>query len=209
MYHVINAHIDKILEQIPSGHVSGYDFLHSNRRNVADREYQRRFKVFWRLNAALLSDAFCDHYFGVLSRILMGEKRQWDITEITRQLYEVNTHNDRQSLQFSFATKLLHSADDRSPIYDSLVAAFFFFSEPDRDKPLEERIDAFATFHRFLAAEYRRVINQDLLADSIFKFRKHFRPETFTEEKIVDSLIWGFVALQKKGAMCKGEVLYC
>jgi hypothetical protein len=115
MYHLINAHIDNILKQIPMGHVSGYDYLHSNRHNLGSSDFQRRFKAFWALNAARLSEDFCNHYFDLLKEA-SAKKQGMGIGEILNILHREHTNGVRKSLQFSFASKLLHTVDDHAPI---------------------------------------------------------------------------------------------
>jgi hypothetical protein len=63
-------------------------------------------------------------------------------------------------------------------------------------------------FHGFLTQEYARVLNGGLLASAIQEFRLRLNPQHFTDEKIVDSLIWAFVALLRKGALPKGQIVY-
>jgi hypothetical protein len=47
-----------------------------------------------------------------------------------------------------------------------------------------------------------------LLAGSIKEFRLQLTPQHFTDEKIVDSLIWAFVKLLGKGALLKSQIVY-
>ena len=63
--------------------------------------------------------------------------------------------------------------------------------------------------YQFLVAEYRRVQNEGLLAPSITAFRERFDPAgTFTDTKIVDTLIWRFAAALAGGALGNGFVKY-
>lgn len=205
MYHVINGHIGIILEQIPRSHVTEYDYLQKHLKNLDDKEYQRRFKVFWRLNAARLSELFCDHYFNILKDV---SSKKTNITDVCKRLHEVKTHKNRQSLQFSFASKLIHMTDTSMPIYDSMIADFYFYAEPNRNKSLKDRIHDLATFHEFLTKEYNRIINNGLLRDAIRAFRDELKPQMFTGHKVIDSLIWAFVSFQKKD-VAKGKITYC
>jgi len=52
------------------------------------------------------------------------------------------------------------------------------------------------------------VLNGGLLATAIQEFRLKLNPQHFTDEKIVDSLIWAFVGLLRKGALPKGQIVY-
>jgi len=97
----------------------------------------------------------------------------------------------------------------RIPVYDSRVARFCFFEEPGRDLPLEERIRRLVAFHDFLIREYARILSVGLLAPAIRAFRQRLRPQHFSDEKIIDSLIWSFVNLLRNGALLDNRINYC
>ena len=206
MYHLINNNIHPILQKIQRDWVNEYDWLVSNLPDSDQPAYQRRYKVFWRLNAARLHDNFCNAYFQALHN---AKSNRPDLSKLTLDLHATPTHgNGRNSLQFSFASKLLHMVSPSMPIYDSLVAAFYFYQEPSRKLTPEQRVASLVGFHSFLCTEYQRILALDLLAPSITAFRDHFHPAHFTDEKIIDSLIWGYVSLSKDGAVADGRVRY-
>ena len=206
MYNLINNNIQLVLQKIEKEWVNEYDWLISNLHNCAQPAYQRRYKVFWRLNAARLHDNFCNAYFQALHN---AKSNRPDLSKLTLALHATPTHgNGRKSLQFSFASKLLHMVSPSMPIYDSLVAAFYFYQEPSRKLTPEQRVASLVGFHSFLCSEYQRILTNNLLAQSIAAFRKHFNPHHFTDEKIIDSLIWGYVSLSKGGAVAEGQVQY-
>jgi hypothetical protein len=97
--------------------------------------------------------------------------------------------------------------NQRIPIYDSRIAAFYFFATP-ANKTLQRRINRFVSFHSFLIGEYARVLQNNLLATAIQEFKRQLNPRRFTDEKIVDSLIWAFVGLLRKGALMNGQIVY-
>jgi hypothetical protein len=206
MYNLINNNIQIILQKIEKKWVNEYDWLISNLHNCGQPAYQRRYKVFWRLNAARLHENFCNAYFQALHN---AKSNPPDLSKLTLALHATPTHgNGRQSLQFSFASKLLHMVSPSVPIYDSLVAAFYFYEEPSRKLAPEQRVASLAGFHSFLCSEYERILTNNPLDPSISAFRKHFTPQHFTNEKIIDSLIWGYVSLSKAGAVADGQVQY-
>ena len=134
MYNVINAHVQAILDTIPETHITDYDWLIQNRHLCAEPEYQRNYRKYWGMNAARLSDAYYGEYFRELQAELVDAAT---LADLAQRLYQVPAHaNGRQSLQFSFATKLLHTVDNTTPIYDSLVASFYFFQQPAPQQPL-------------------------------------------------------------------------
>ncbi|SRR6266481_3967951 len=94
------------------------------------------------------------------------------------------------------------------PIYDSQVAAFYFFQFPSTNINVDKRIDRLEAFHNFLINEYARIIKDGLLKLAIQVFNKRFNQWHLTEEKIIDSLIWQYVNILDKGALPKKEIFY-
>ncbi len=204
MYCLINRHIDVILKAIPESYVTDYDWLIQNVRQVGTADYQAKYRRYWGMDAAHLSAGFREAYFNELRSALDNPT---DLGTLVARLHETPTYgNGRRSLQFSFATKLLHTTDRRTPIYDSFVAAFYFFEPLGPARPLEDRIRKLVSFHDFLSAEFARVLAGGLLAKSILAFRSRFMPQCFTDERIIDALIWAYVDLLKRGALGRGEI---
>lgn len=73
---------------------------------------------------------------------------------------------------------------------------------------MQQRINGLVDFHGFLAQEYARVLKGWLLVSAIQEFRLRLKPQRFTDEKIPDSLIWAFVALLRKRALPKRQIVY-
>jgi hypothetical protein len=211
MYDLINQYAQTVVGTIPREHVTDYEWLIQNVGQANTSGYQNRYRRFWAMNPARLSPAFYLAYFGAMSA---ATKQTPTLGALAPNLHAASTNSKgRQSLQFSFTTKLLHMTNQHLPIYDSQVAAFYFFQEPDIKNPkdpedLKRRIGVFTSFHDFLRQEYARVLQNNLLAPAIQEFRLRLNPKHFTDEKIVDSLIWAFVGLLRKGALQKGQIAY-
>jgi hypothetical protein len=57
--------------------------------------------------------------------------------------------------------------------------------------------------------EYKRVLDNNILSQAITKFRSHFDlPETYTDQKIIDTLLWKFTILLRGGAIMEGKIKY-
>ena len=157
------------------------------------------------MNAARLSAKFCDRYFDTM-RIAFSQPPS--LEALARELYEVPTRDSgEQSLQFSFLSKLVHMAHLHLPIYDSMVASFYHFIPPSRGG-VEKRIAAYMKFYEFLKMEYARILTNDNLAKSIEAFRHRFNPVEYSDEKVLDSLIWGCVGFLNDHALQEGKVVY-
>jgi len=196
MYELINLHVGAILAEIAKDrkHVPGYDRLCREIGDVNTEPYQKLYRHYWAMNRANLSDKYYKAYFKCLS-----DKKAWTLDTL---LNELCRESGDQSLQVSFATKLLHMIDHRLPIYDSRVAKFYCFKRPTTKS--EGCIKRFEEFYNDLKGKYKAILDKENLTTSIDAFRKQFNPTEFTDEKIIDSLIWGFVAfVDYKGGLPK------
>jgi hypothetical protein len=158
------------------------------------------------MNAAQLSPGFYSAYFRILEK---GMRETLDLKDVVQSLYESSARrNGARSIQFSFATKVVHMTNPHLPIYDSRVAKFYFFQAPTEQGYPQERAQKFLEFYAFLVQEYERVLKHGLLSAAIEEFRRQLKPQGMTEEKIVDSLVWAFVTLLNEGGLVKEEVVY-
>jgi hypothetical protein len=187
-YDEINENIDQILGSIDQKHVTEYDWLVQNIHNVAKADYQRRYKNYWRLNGAGLSQNYCLAYFQHLQAGLNSSAPQLNI--IVNQLYQIPVGPNKHALEFSFCTKLCHMINRHFPIYDSKICVFYNFKTPSCNLPIQHRIALLIEFHQYLVHEYNQVLQDGLLTESIQVFRQRFKPQYFTDIKVIDSLIW-------------------
>jgi hypothetical protein len=208
MYSLLNKCAEKVvsaIQTIDPKHVLKYDWLRQHVDQVTTPEFQKNYRFYWAMNPARLSPEFYAAYFDALNAAMSNPPT---LSSVVQTLYAVSARQDgERSLQFSFATKLLHFPNPHSPIYDSQVAAFYFFQEPTTND-LQKRIDGLVAFHNFLGEEYARILKNGLLAHAIEEFRTQLKPLHFTDEKIVDSLIWAFVSFLRKGALPERRTIY-
>jgi hypothetical protein len=128
VYALMEANDLSLVESINRDHVTDYDWLVTNVGRPADADFQARYRRFWMLNAARLGQTYCDEYFQQLASTTTDTR----LEPLVRSLYEVPVNSSgRKALQFSFASKLLHMRNRHLPIYDSQVAAFYFYSALD------------------------------------------------------------------------------
>ena len=186
-YDEINANINEILQSVSLMHVTEYDWLVQNLHRAAEADYQRRYKNYWRLNGAGLSQQFCQEYF---QRLQEANNNVPELGILVNQLYKIPIRPNKHALQFSFCTKLCHMLDRHLPIYDSNIRNFYDFKRPSYSLPVQQRIAQFVDFHQYLVTEYDRVLHDGLLSESIQIFRQRLHPRHFTDIKVIDSLIW-------------------
>lgn len=211
MYSLINKYKNQIIEQIGNTHVGDYDWLLDNlgKKNVSiDLDYKRRYRRFWAMNAALLPDDFLDVYFKYLED--NKNNQNVNLKEVCEYLYEFPTDKkDNKSLQFSFATKLVHMVTPNMPIYDRMIKDFYFLPGLQIKSNFQRRLLHYILIYDFLKEEYQRILDGNYLQEAIQTFRNQLKPKTFSDEKIIDSLIWQFVGMAKKGAFIIKKIQYC
>ena len=213
MYTIINQNIEALLDSInPQADIDPYIWLFGalpNRNVAQDQEFQRVYRRYWQLNPARLSEDYLAAYFGHLEQ-LKGQPEHVTVEAVARHLLPIPTHgNGRQSLQFSFASKLVHMLNPEQPVYDSMVQSFYFLPSGGANETTEQKIARLLASYEFLYAEYGRVLQQGLLNQAIQQFRERFNVNaTYTDRKIIDTLIWKFVGFLKGGAVINSVVVY-
>ncbi len=118
MHTLINQYIGCIIEAISlESHVQPYislvQALHV--KPATDAGFQRDFCRYWRLNAARLSPEFIRAYFAHLQEL--KDQQNISVEAVARHLLKVPTNANGHSLQFSFATKLVHMLRLDQPIF--------------------------------------------------------------------------------------------
>lgn len=209
MYHLIESNIKIVLGAIPLYHVSEYDWLARElriRTVSTDKDYQERYAKYWGLSSRYVSAGWLVAYFAELEK---AKKAAITSGALCLLLYSTpSTPKGKKAFQYSFSSKVVHSVNPREPIFDSKLEMFYFFARPGLKASLGNRIARHDGFMDFLRGEYRRVIESGLLAQSIAEFRLKFAPKSFTDEKIIDSLIWAWVKVCKRGAIIGKKVQY-
>ena len=101
--------------------------------------FQFVFRSYYRLDNAGLGDKLKVAYFNILQAHRRDSSP--DLRGICDELGRYDTEQGKQSIQFSFATKLLATIDANQPIYDSFVASLFNFrayGPPKRGEEVEQ-----------------------------------------------------------------------
>ena len=201
MYRHIDQHVEALIHILRrERHVEEYDELVRRFRQptaAQDPEFQRQYAHFWGFHQAL-DPTWRENYFKWLQKIASQRDRE------PRHLLECTLHEigrnlaSGQSVEFSFAAKLVHTLAPESPIYDAKIRDFYLLPETMRGRNFEERIGYGLRIYDALVEEYNRVLQGHLLDKSIALFRRKLHPHAFTPIKIIDSLIWVFVKWAKK-----------
>lgn len=117
--------------------------------------------------------------------------------ELVKRLYQFRTLKDKNSVQFSFATKYMNTIKNKYPIYDSEVAGVFGFSIYYIND-YERRVQRLEEHYHIIQEAYARVIQDDLFKSTIRKFDERFECNSISEIKKLDFIFWSYGKMLKK-----------
>lgn len=190
---------DEIVNNIVFESVEVYQFLQNefNKGNViVNYLFQFVYRSFYRLDNAGLTSAFKEEYFRIMDEL--RNRNVINPEEIVERLYHFQTLKNKNSVQFSFATKLMNTINNSYPIYDSEVSGVFGFSNY-YIRDYERKIQRLEEQYHIIQDSYERVIQESLLKSTIDKFDKRFECNTISEIKKLDFIFWSFGKMLKKG----------
>ncbi|MDP2668486.1 MAG: hypothetical protein Q8P07_01480 [bacterium] len=146
--------------------------------------FQFVFRSYYLLDSAGLGEKVKKRYFELLA------DKQTDLEKVLVELYQIETLRKRKTIQFSFATKLLHTIDNNNPIFDSKVARVIHrnVSGTTRDARVASCIEIYTYMKRL----YPDLIKEERIKKVIEKFRTKFNvtSDKMPDIKILDFLIW-------------------
>lgn len=107
---------------------------------------------------------------------------------ILEVLYHIPTRKKVKSLQFSFATKLLHTLDTSQPIYDSKVAGLL--SLPMRKgKDFGDNISACIALYKKLQEAQKELLADEGIRNRFAALKERYNTQ-ISDEKALDFLLW-------------------
>lgn len=186
---------DKILEKINDESISVYLFLKDQYKKGDIKNntlFQFVFRSYYRLDNAGLGDNLKEHYFK-----LLGNKQK-DLGKILSELYEIPTARKIKTIQFSFATKLLHTINENNPIFDSEVSDVIHRKMIGKTK--DEKIRSCLEIYEFLKETYSNLLKDKKIKIVILNFRSKFNvtKDKISDIKVLDFIIWSLGKLKRK-----------
>lgn len=159
-----------------------YEWLDAHKATPGNPVFQFVFRSYYRIDNAGLTSDWKVRYFEFLSQ------KEGSLKAVLEGLYHFPTTKNVKSLQFSFATKLLHTLDSTQPIYDSKVADLLGL-------PVKKKKDFAVNIATCIAVyEELREAHQHLLSDGVIKnqiaaLKAHYKAQ-ISDEKALDFLLW-------------------
>lgn len=168
-------------ENIPQKNVEKYFFIkQSFPKEIDTDKFQSCYCSFYRLNYARLGSEFKKAYFKLLK-----DNKESSLRKILEKLHQIKTLRGVPTYQFSFATKLIHTIDNDTPIFDSLVASLFEF--PIRKPTIEWCEEA---YHLLKNEYYPHLLKDNQIQKLIREFKIKHQAEEISDVKALDFLLW-------------------
>lgn len=186
---------DAILSNLNFESIVVYSFLkdeYTKGNILSNFVFQFVFRSYYRLDNAGLSDEIKSRFFELLS------EKQIDLKTILSELHKIPTLKGKKTIQFSFATKLLHTIDNNKPIFDSEIAKLIKSKQDGSDK--ETKICSCLKIYDFLKELYAKLKEDYKIKKVISKFRTKFKvdDEKISDTKVLDFIMWSLGKLKKE-----------
>ena len=194
---------NEILLRVDIESIDVYRFLRDEYKKGSinsNNVFQFVFRSYYRLDNAGLGDALKKKYFELLAN------RQDNLKKILLELYRIPTLRNFNAVQFSFATKLLHTIDTNNPIFDSEVSEVIH--KRVTGKNMEEKIESCLKIYDSLKSTYMMLLQDKEIKNLILKFREKFRVDEndMPDMKVLDSIVWSLGKLMKKKVNGSGGI---
>lgn len=183
---------EKIIQSISQKSVEDYKYIQREfqRENITrNDEFQSRFKSFYRMNPAHLSNEFYSRFFEILESNRSSEIV--DLEGIVRDLYKCKRKKGDNSIQFSFVTKLAHTIKpDVYPIYDSKVVKLFGLGKHYYEYDTDRKIQKYLKKYQIIQDTYDYILNNGVLNSTMRLFDKKFPNSNISKLKKLDFISW-------------------
>lgn len=188
-------------------HFHGYFFIKLNTPKLLSgsqhQKLARDFSWFYDISGRFgLSEAQNKKFFELLA------VKETSLEKILRELYNALP----PKLHLVFATKLLHTIDNKSPIYDSHIRDVLGLREPVYqgliNNRIKKKLEVYTQLNRCFSDLKSEKEAQDFLNDLRSEFKNRAKRENFAwqdnlicDEKLLDSALWALYSAKngKKG----------
>jgi len=201
----IENHSTQIIKSIDQESVDVYNFLKKqfSESNITENYlFQFVFRSFYRIDNAGLTPEFKIEYFKILEQ--NRNEKQFDFKKVLRKLYSFPNRKGQNTLQFSFATKMSNTIDDKMPIYDSEVAKMFSMSRPYQSE-FEIKLVKYLDQLNQIKNGYVQIVDRNLLPETIRLFDQAFKDNKLSEMKKLDFIFWSAEKIKKTYGKRKGK----
>lgn len=191
----INENQEKILSNLDFESIAVYSFIqseYSQGKILENYVFQFVFRRFYGLDNAGLSEKMKSHFFELLA------EKQTSLETILSNLYEIQRKKGDNSMQFSFATKLLHTIDNNKPIFDKEIESLTYSKPKRADK--NTQIQSYIQLYNDLERLNSELLKTEIITNVILKFRLKFRDynDQISDVKALDFIMWSLGKIKEK-----------
>ena len=181
---------EEILDNIDRESIDVYIFLRDEfkKSNILDNHvFQFVFRSFYRLDNAGLSDKQKKCFFELLAR------NRIDLSTVLSELYDIPTLRGKNTIQYSFATKLLHTVDNNTPIFDRFIMMTLKTGNI-KGKTKQEKIESRIENYNTLQEKFYDLIEKKEIKEIISQFRERFSIDKtkISDTKVLDFILWSY-----------------
>lgn len=132
-----------------------------------DEDFRKAYKWFYKLDAAGLGNTIKDKNFDLI------KDKVCDLNKILSEIYDIPTIKGYNSIQLSFATKIMHTINNDLPIYDANVGKLLSLKKVLPSKyNKEERIKSANEIFQDLERKFNHLLNSNAGEKAIKEFYK-------------------------------------
>jgi len=202
---LLYEHSIEIFQKCDDRHFGQYFLIRDkfSNRNF-DKEFEGTFCNFYILNGpGGLTTKQKEVFFELLSS---GEG---DLDRIIQSLYNIPGYRERHCFYLSFGTKLLHTLENRLPIYDHNIATVLDLPSQTNTGSFEDKLNNRKRIYLELIQRFDGLLAKPEMADCLqsarISLRKLFevksllwRDELVSDTKLLDSLLWALYSVTRK-----------
>lgn len=144
-------------------------------------------KYYLSSSARFFSEKSYNIYFSIFSELVVEDYVNTDkiIKEVLRGLTPM-----REKLEYSYASKMIHTVNTNYPLYDSYVKSALRLKNIS-GKSNEERIESYLIIYKKIIEIYNKIIKNESLKNLIKNFEEQRKLNDINDIKILDFLFWG------------------
>lgn len=168
-----------------------------------DQEFERIFCAFYIMNGARgLNNPQKKEFFKLLS------SRENNLEIFFKSLYKISGYGRRHKLFLSFGTKLLHTINEKLPIYDGNIAYVLKLPSPTHPASLEERIKNRMDIYQELKNNFVVLLANKQIKNYLKSIRQklqskaksdkfNWQDKLISDTKLLDSTLWALYSVLK------------
>ncbi|WP_118976799.1 hypothetical protein [Taibaiella koreensis] len=180
-----------IIENIQEESLAVYCFLRNQFEAtdvVSNYLFQFLYRSFFRLDNAGLTREMKAEYFRILADFKTNQN--FDLVKAVKHLWSFPALSGKNTLQFSFCTKMANMLDEQHPIYDDKVVSVFGLKQPYATLDFNEKLQTYLAQLSIIRDGYKSIVDKELLPKLLESFDNRFDSYPVTTFKKLDFIFW-------------------